>query len=77
MITINDFLIKNIKGVKSGNKYKSKRGFAMRICLLQICLVKHRVLYKMMNLLSKTHDFIKMINLLSKANDFTKNDKFV
>ena len=30
----------------------------------------------MMNLLSKTIDFIKIINLLSKTNDFIKNDKF-
>ena len=29
----------------------------------------------MMNLLSKTDDFIKMINYLSKTNDFIKNDK--
>ena len=31
----------------------------------------------MINLLSKTDDFIKMINLLSKTDDFIKNDKFV
>ena len=31
---------------------------------------------KMINLLSKTDDFIKMINLLNKTNDFMKNDKF-
>ena len=30
----------------------------------------------MIDLLSKTDDFIKMINLLSKTNDFIKNDKF-
>ena len=30
----------------------------------------------MMDLLSKTDDFIKMINLLSKTNDFMKNDEF-
>ena len=29
----------------------------------------------MINLFSKTDDFIKMINLLSKTNDFIKNDK--
>ena len=33
-------------------------------------------LYKMINLLSKTHDFIEMINLLSKTNDFIKHDEF-
>ena len=31
----------------------------------------------MMNLLSKTDDFIKMINLLNKTYDFVKNDKFI
>ena len=31
----------------------------------------------MINLLSKTDDFIKMINLLSKTYDFIKNDKFI
>ena len=31
----------------------------------------------MINLFSKTDDFIKMINLLSKTNDFIKNDKFI
>ena len=31
----------------------------------------------MINLLSKTDDFIKMINLLSKTDDFIRNDKFV
>ena len=30
----------------------------------------------MMNLLSKTDDFIKMINSLSKTHDFMNNDKF-
>ena len=30
----------------------------------------------MINLLSKTNDFIKMINLFSKADDFIKNDRF-
>ena len=30
----------------------------------------------MIDLFSKTDDFIKMINLLSKTNDFIKNDKF-
>ena len=30
----------------------------------------------MINLLSKTDDFIKMINLLSKTDEFIKNDKF-
>ena len=30
----------------------------------------------MIDLLSKTDDFIKMINLLSKTNDFIKNDEF-
>ena len=30
----------------------------------------------MINLFSKTDDFIKMINSLSKTNDFIKNDKF-
>ena len=30
----------------------------------------------MIDLLSKTDDFIKMINLLSKTNDFIKNHKF-
>ena len=30
----------------------------------------------MMNLLSKTEDFIKMINLFSKTDDFIKDDKF-
>ena len=35
------------------------------------------ILYKMINLLSKTDDFIrKMINLFNKTNDFIKNDKF-
>ena len=31
----------------------------------------------MINLLSKTHDFIKMIILLNKTNDLIKNDNFV
>ena len=31
----------------------------------------------MINLFSKTDDFIKMINLLSKTNDFIKNDEFI
>ena len=31
----------------------------------------------MINLLSKTDDFIKMINLFNKTNDFIKNDKFM
>ena len=30
---------------------------------------------KMINSLSKTDDFIKMINLLSKTNDFIKSEK--
>ena len=30
----------------------------------------------MMNLFSKTYDFIKMINSLSKTDDFIENDKF-
>ena len=30
----------------------------------------------MINLLSKTAEFIKKINLLSKTNEFIKNDKF-
>ena len=51
---------KNIKGVKSLKIYK--RGFAIRT-------------WKMINLLSKTDDFIKMINSLSKTDDFIKNDK--
>ena len=31
----------------------------------------------MIDLLSKTDDFIKMINLLSRTNDFIKNDEFI
>ena len=31
----------------------------------------------MINLFSKTDDFIKMINLPSKTDDFIKNDKFI
>ena len=31
----------------------------------------------MIDLLSKTNDFIKMINLFSKTNDFIKNDEFI
>ena len=31
----------------------------------------------MINLFSKTDDFIKMIDLLSKTDDFIKNDKFI
>ncbi len=53
---------KNIKGVKSLKK-KYKRGFAITT-------------WKIINLLSKTDDFIKKKNLLSKTDDFTKNDKF-
>ena len=34
------------------------------------------ILLKIINLLSKTNDFIKIINLLSKTHDFTRNDKF-
>ena len=30
----------------------------------------------MLNLFTKTYDFIKMINLLSKTTDFVKNDKY-
>ena len=33
------------------------------------------ILLKMINLLSKTDDFIKMINSLSKTDDFLKNEK--
>ena len=53
--------IKNVKGVKSLKKYK--RGFAIRTL-------------KIMNLLSKTDDFVKIMNSLSKTDDFIKNDKF-
>ena len=31
----------------------------------------------MIDLLSKTDDFIKMINLFRKTNDFIKNDGFI
>ena len=31
----------------------------------------------MMNLFNKTDDFKKVINLLSKTYDFVKNDKFI
>ena len=31
----------------------------------------------MIDLLSKTCDFIKMINLFSKTNDFIKHDEFI
>ena len=31
----------------------------------------------MINLFSKTNDFINMMNLLSTTDDFIKNDKFV
>ena len=31
----------------------------------------------MINLFSKTDDFIKMINVFSKTDDFIKNDKFI
>ena len=31
----------------------------------------------MINLFSKTDDFIKMINLLSKTDEIIKNDKFI
>ena len=31
----------------------------------------------MIDLFSKTDDFIKMIDLFSKTNDFIKNDKFI
>ena len=31
---------------------------------------------KMINLISKTFDFIKIINLLIKANDVTKHNEF-
>ena len=31
----------------------------------------------MINLFSKTDDFIKMINLFSKTDDFIENDKFI
>ena len=31
----------------------------------------------MINLLSKTDEFIKMINLFGKTDDFIKNDKFI
>ena len=34
------------------------------------------ILYKAINSLSKTDDFIKVINSLSKTDDFMKNDKF-
>ena len=34
------------------------------------------ILLNMINLLSKTDDFIKMINLSNKIDDFTENDKF-
>ena len=30
----------------------------------------------MINLFSKTDDFVKMINLFSKTDDFIKDDKF-
>ena len=35
------------------------------------------IAYKMINLVSKTDDFIKIIDLLNKTNDFIKNDKFI
>ena len=31
----------------------------------------------MINLFSKTDDFIKMINLFNKTDEFIKNDKFI
>ena len=31
----------------------------------------------MIDLFSKTDDFIKMMNLFNKTNDFTKNDEFI
>ena len=31
----------------------------------------------MLNLFSKTDDFVKNINLFNKTNDFVKNDKFI
>ena len=31
---------------------------------------------KMINLFSKTDDFIKMINLINKTDDLIKNDEF-
>ena len=31
----------------------------------------------MINLFSKTDDFIEMMNLFSKADDFIKDDKFI
>ena len=35
------------------------------------------ILLKMINLHSKTDDFIKMINLFRKTYDLIKNDKFI
>ena len=35
------------------------------------------ILYKIINLLSKTHEFIRKTNLLSKTYDFIENDEFV
>ena len=35
------------------------------------------ILSNIINLLSKTIEFIKMINLFSKTNEFIKEDKFI
>ncbi len=40
-----------------------------------MCLIKHMISQKMINLFSKTYDVAKMINLLLKTYDFTRNDK--
>ena len=34
------------------------------------------ILQKLINVISKTDDFINMMNLFSKTDDFIKNDEF-
>ena len=72
----NDKIInKNIKVVKL-EILKVKRGFGIRTCKLINLLSKTDDFIKINNLFSKTDDFIKMINLFSKTDDCIKNDKF-
>ena len=68
---------KHIKFVNLWILKSKKRGLAIRICKLVNLLSKTDDFIKNINSLNKTDDFIKMINSLSKTDEFIKNDKFI
>ena len=69
-------LLIKYKNRKPWNFKSKKRGLAIRTCKLINLLSKTDDFIKMINSDSKANDFIKMINSLNKINDFIKNDKF-